>query len=55
MNSTVMIDWRFVAATGGSTALIILIGKLESGDAKEVLIHAIDACVSYVAAISGSH
>ena len=42
MNCTV--DWKFVVALGLATAGIIFSMKTDAEDAKEVLIHAVDAC-----------
>lgn len=42
MNCTV--DWKFVVALGLATAGIIFSVKTDAGDAKEVLIHVVDAC-----------
>jgi len=42
MNCTV--DWKFVVALGLAAAGIIFAVKTDAEDAKEVLVHAVDAC-----------
>ena len=44
MNYTVVIDWKFPVAVGVAVAGIIFAVKMTAADAKEVSIHAIDAC-----------
>lgn len=44
MSCTVTIDWKFVAAAGGSVAACIFAWKMSPEQATEVTIHAIDAC-----------
>lgn len=44
MSCMVTIDWRFVAAIGGSVAAGIFALKMSSEQATKVMIHAIDAC-----------
>ena len=44
MNISVVFDWKTVAAAGAVVAGTILVSKVAPAEAKEVLIHAIDAC-----------
>lgn len=37
MNTTVVLDWKFVVAIGATTAVIILAAKMTPAEAKEVL------------------
>lgn len=53
MNYTVAIDWKFPVALGIAVAGIIFAVKMTAADAKEVSIHAIDACKEYAVAING--
>ncbi len=53
MNCTVVIDWRFAVALGAATVGIILVVKMDSTEAKEVIIHAVDACKEYAVAVTG--
>ena len=47
MNFNVSIDWKFVVALGVSVAGIIFAAKMDSDQAKEVSIKAVDACKEY--------
>ena len=42
MNTTVVIDWKFVVAVGATTAVIILATKMNPAEAKEVLTQLVD-------------
>lgn len=53
MNCTVVLDWKFVVALGAAAVSIIFAAKMNAADAKEVSIHAIDACKEYAVAITG--
>lgn len=44
MNCTVILNWKSFAALGLSAVGIILAIKLDSNQATEVSIHAVDAC-----------
>ncbi len=55
MNFTVVIDWKFAVALGAVTVGVIFAVKMNAEDAKEVSIHAVDACKECAAAIEGSH
>ena len=54
MNYTVVIDWKFPVALGVAVAGIIFAAKMTAVDAKEVSIHAIDACKEYAVAFNGN-
>lgn len=51
MNCTV--DWKFIVALGLATAGIIFSMKTDAEDAKEVLIHAVDACKEWAITAGG--
>ena len=58
MNATCMgmnctVDWKFVVALGLATAGIIFSMKTDAEDAKEVLIHAVDACNEWAITAGG--
>lgn len=54
MNYTVVIDWKFPVALGVAVAGVIFAMKMNAADAKEVSIHAIDACKEYAVAVKGN-
>ena len=54
MNCTVVLDWKFAAAIGASVVGIIFAVKMNAADAKEVSIHAVDACKEYAVAAIGN-
>lgn len=53
MNFDVTVDWRFVGVLGASVAVIILVTKMDSAQAEEVLIHGIDASEESMVAVLG--
>lgn len=53
MNCTVVIDWKFAVALGAAAVGIIFASKMDAADAKEVSIHAVDACKDYAIAFNG--
>lgn len=53
MNTTVILDWRFVVAIGAATAGIILAVKMTPAEAKEVLTHAVDTYSAHTMALTG--
>ncbi|MCI6443549.1 MAG: MFS transporter [Clostridia bacterium] len=53
MNYSVVIDWKFVVACGATAVATIFAVKMNAADAKEVSIHAVDACKEYAMAING--
>ena len=53
MNTTVILDWKFVAAFGGAAAVVILATKMNPAEAKEVLTHAVDAFKMRAIALTG--
>ena len=53
MNYTVVLDWKFAVALGAAAVGIIFAVKMDTADAKEVSIHAIDACKEYAVAVTG--
>lgn len=55
MNFTVLIDWKFVVALGAAAGITIFTMKMDSSEAEQVLIHAIDACKDYAEAVKGVH
>lgn len=42
MNTTVVLDWKFVVAVGATTAVIILAARMTPAEAKEVLMRVVD-------------
>lgn len=54
MNCTVVIDWKFAVALGAAAVAVIFAVKMDAADAKEVSIHAVDACKDYAIAIDGN-
>lgn len=52
MNCTVVLDWKFAVALGAATVGIIFAVKMNAADAKEVSIHAVDACKEYAVAVT---
>ena len=54
MNFTVVIDWKFAVALGVAAVSVIFAVKMDASDAKEVSIHAVDACKEYAVALDGS-
>lgn len=44
MTSTITIDWKFIAALGGSAVGVIFALKMDSAAAERVSNHVIDAC-----------
>lgn len=53
MNCTVVLDWKFAVALGAAAVGIIFAVKMDAADAKEVSIHAVDACKEYAVAVTG--
>lgn len=53
MNCTVVLDWKFAVALGAAAVGIIFAMKMDAADAKEVSIHAVDACKGYTVAVTG--
>lgn len=53
MNCTVVLDWKFAVALGAAAVGIIFAAKMGAADAKEVSIHAVDACKEYAVAVTG--
>lgn len=47
------VDWKFVVATGLAVAGIVFSVKTDAADAKEVLIHGIDACKEWAITVRG--
>ena len=43
MNCSVIVDWKSIAALGGSIATIFLLWKLDASAVERVSIHVIDA------------
>lgn len=52
MNYTVVFDWKFAVALGAVAVSIIFAVKMNATDAKEVSIHAVDACKEYAVAVT---
>lgn len=44
MTGTITIDWKSIAALGGSVVAVIFALKMDATAAEQVSIHAIDAC-----------
>ena len=53
MNTTVVLDWKFVVAIGATTAVIILAAKMSPAEAKEVLTRVVDTCAVRTIALTG--
>lgn len=53
MNCTVVLDWKFAVALGVVFVGVIFAVKMDASDAKEVSIHAVDACKEYAIAFNG--
>lgn len=53
MNTTVVLDWKFVAAVGATTAVIILAAKMTPAGAKEVLTRVVDTHAARTIALTG--
>ena len=53
MNTTVVLDWKFVAAVGATTAVIILAAKMTPAEAKEVLTRVVDTHAVRTIALTG--
>lgn len=53
MNTTVVLDWKFVAAIGATTAVIILAAKMNPAEAKEVLTRVVDTYTARTIALTG--
>ena len=53
MNCTVVLDWKFAVALGVAAVSIIFAVKMDATAAKEVSIHAVDACKEYAVAVTG--
>lgn len=47
MNSTITIDWKFIAALGASATAIIFTLKMDSEGVENVSTHIADACRDY--------
>lgn len=54
MNFTVIFDWKSMVALGGSFVAILLVLKFDSTMAKEVSIHAVDACKECAVAVNST-
>ncbi len=50
MNSTITIDWKFIAALGASATAIIFTLKMDSEGVENVSTHIADACRDYAIA-----
>lgn len=50
MNSTITIDWKFIAALGASATAIIFAIKMDSEAVENVSTHIADACRDYAIA-----
>ena len=50
MSFVVTIDWKFVAALGATAVGVIFAVKMNSSEAEQVSIHAIDTCKEVVTA-----
>lgn len=48
MNFVVNIDWKFVIALGGATAIVIFATEMDSAAAEQVLTQAANTCREYV-------
>jgi hypothetical protein len=55
MNYTVVIDWKLALALGVASVSIILANKIDAAGAKEVSIHAIDACREFAIAVDSKY
>ena len=53
MRTMVIIDWKFVVALGAVAVGVIFTVKMDADAAKEVSIHAVDACKEYAVAVTG--
>ena len=53
MNTTVILDWRFVVAVGTATAGIILAVKMTPSEAKEVLTRVVDTYTTRTIVLTG--
>lgn len=53
MDTTVVLDWKFVAAIGATTAVIILAAKMTPAEAKEVLTRVVDTHAVRTIALTG--
>ena len=53
MNTTVILDWKFVVAIGATTAVIILAAKMTPAEAKEVLTKLVDTHTVRTIALTG--
>ena len=53
MNTTVVLDWKFVAAVCATTAVIILAAKMTPAEAKEVLTRVVDTHAVRTIALTG--
>lgn len=53
MNTTVVLDWKFVVAIGATTAVIILATKMSPAEAKEVLTRLVDTHTVRTIALTG--
>lgn len=53
MNTTVVLDWKFVVAIGATTAVIILAKKMNPAEAKEVLTRVVDTHAVRAIALTG--
>ncbi|WP_022761974.1 hypothetical protein [Butyrivibrio sp. AD3002] len=54
MNFTLLIDWKFVVALGGSAMGIIFAAKMEPDAVERVSVHLADACKEYAVAGNGN-
>ena len=53
MNTTVVLDWKFVVAIGATAAVIILAAKMSPAEAKEVLTRVVDTHTVRTIALTG--
>lgn len=53
MDTIVVLDWKFVAAIGATTAVIILAAKMTPAEAKEVLTRVVDTHAVRTIALTG--
>lgn len=48
MNFVVNIDWKFIIALGGATAIVICASEMDSAAAEQVLTYAANSCKELV-------
>ena len=54
MNVRFIVNWKFVAALGGSVAAIVAIARMDQQSIEKVSIHAVDSAKELVAACKAS-